>query len=328
LRRFKYIARLALPGFILLFLWFYRNFVDARQSVPISITIGIGFLCGFLAPKGKWRWPVLIGLGETTMQLFGHLVDRSTPLPTGSLADPVEIAKNFVPVLAATYVGIFVNHRLYGSEPVKKSRTERKREKQMAGFEQMVEQYEMIRQLRGGEGAKSAIRSKALAKEVIAGRDPVVKPKTIKPILLRPGEPLAAPARTASSPETSHPMPVSAEVTSNSTEPLATNGGDTPQPKPASPESRPVPRAIIFGLGSKVGAAAGVGTDGSGAVIAGPSLPVGSAAMESELSAWRQGDGAERPFVLAPTLKEPAKAINRLRVLEGLEARLGLGKKG
>lgn len=111
MRHFKYILRLGPPALVLGILTGYADFLakDGRVPLPIILALTVGL--GFLVPKGRWRWAILVGAGVHLANISGHLLD-STAIPEMHRPTLERLARDLIPALIGTYCGIFA-HRWF-----------------------------------------------------------------------------------------------------------------------------------------------------------------------------------------------------------------------
>ena len=126
---------------ILGFLSVYAEVIEEDASLPITIILTISFLCGFLAPQGKWRWAILVGAGIPLSRWAGHWLD-STALPEEYAFQIEPLAKDFILALIGTYAGIYLYKRVFEGEDWIPFSYGLKRRSRIHEFETMVESEE------------------------------------------------------------------------------------------------------------------------------------------------------------------------------------------
>ncbi|MBM3327276.1 MAG: hypothetical protein FJY65_09965 [Calditrichaeota bacterium] len=207
----KYLRRLCLPCIVLLFLVIYVDYIAAGSNLPIVVLLAAGLVCGFIAPQGKWRWAILVGAGIPLTRVIGHWL-ASSQLPVHQLIPPVEILRNLILALLASYTGIFLRQRFFEPQP--------KEVELSPAISSSSTSEQLITTLKPVASKPSTIVKKAVKLESTAEKKPIA--------------PAVGPAKVEISPkmmETSTPAPKEPVVTDE-------KGASTSTPQPKEPRSR------------------------------------------------------------------------------------------
>lgn len=214
-----------MPSGILFGFHLYRTFLSPEHHIPLGFQIGVALLCGFLGPRGGWKWAILIGLGVPAGDWLAHLIDRTIPSPINSVGAPVVMARSFFPTLFAVYAGRFLHTRIWGALTDEEEKPISAKDQQVA-MERFLNQYEKIKEERGSEEAKMA--SEAFI-HLQKGQTETTSPQTSPP---HPAPTVApSPQKVLTTSPSSIPQPAEENASTEETDLSQSKGPDHPPEK-------------------------------------------------------------------------------------------------